>query len=178
MALDNLDDIPAYPFPEGFKLETLGTRDFYELHKRTGPTRQIDKDIVEVQYRGDRSALSDRCLFLFNKNEIIGAGIAWWNPNVLNERWGVVDWLSINSQYQAMGLSRPFLSAVLKRISNDDHQCYADTQTNNLAAIRLALSFGFKPKYNSKSGLSLWRGVARKLNHVKLTKLLVNYDLT
>jgi len=174
LTLENLDDFPKYALPPGFRIEPLGGRDFYEIHSRVGTTRSIDEGIVDVQYSGNRKALSDCCLLLFDKSEVIGIGVAWWNPNVFGERWGVVDWLSVDKPYQAKGLSRPFLSAVLRRVSLNDCQCYADTEVGNVAAVRLALSFGFKPKFDSEKGRALWHGVAKKINNPGLTKILEN----
>jgi mycothiol synthase len=80
------------------------------------------------------------------------------------ERIGMVHMLAVDPAHRGLGLGRALLAAVLRRLKEAGCQAAAlSTDDFRLAAIRLYLAFGFRPKATHESHAGRWREVFGRL---------------
>jgi GNAT superfamily N-acetyltransferase len=174
LTLESLGDIPDFDLPVGYSIETLGMQDldlWYSLQREAEPYLEIYDGLLEEQFDTERDELGERCHLLMCGKEVVGTGIAWWEPDVLGERWGVLRWFAIHPAHQGKGLSKPLLTRILKQIRETDDKCYLTTSPERTVAIRLYLDFGFRPKYVSEPGRKIWAEIAGQIDHPALSYL-------
>ena len=115
-------------------------------------------------FGADEVKLGRRQFYICNqKGKAIGTATAWYNPDYHGDHIGRVHWVAIHPDYQGQGLSRPLLSHVLNRLKELGHErCYLRTLHVRTPALRLYLSYGFKPDLRSERDKKIWQEVNRR----------------
>ena len=165
MTLDSLEEIQSHPLPAGFVFRNIDPADltpWYELQRESEPYLDIRDGLLEGQFES-LELLSKRGFYIVNTDQIVGTGIAWWDPDVYGERWGQLRWIAIHPSFRGRSLSQALLSRLLIEIGTTDTKCYLETSADRISAIRLYQSFGFRPKYSSDQGRTVWEGISESL---------------
>ena len=169
MARDDLEGLPEYPFPHGYKLRSFRPGDeatWVRIHEDADRLQQVTMRTFDEEFGHDVEALKDRCFFLVAPDgRDVGTGTAWYNADYKGKEYGRVHWICIIEEYQGRGLAKPLLAAVMRRLRRSHDRCYLTTSTGRLPAIDLYLGFGFMPVVDSEQDAEAWREVAAVLPH-------------
>jgi GNAT superfamily N-acetyltransferase len=175
MINENLGTLqPPYSLPADYTVRKFreGDREKWaEIETAAGEFDTVSQasDHFQNEFGAHLEEFKDRCLFLLtNTGEIIGTGTAWYNPDFHGETWGRVHWIAIHPEYQGKNLAKPFLSIVLKKLSEYHAKAYLKTQTTSYKAVKIYLDFGFEPLVESYDCYEGWGVLADMLDHPAL----------
>lgn len=175
----NLEDIPEYPLPDGFKfvLYKQGDRDAWiEIEKSA---KEFDSyaaglDAWEKYYGGKDEELVQRMVFIENGDgEKVATASAFYDVFGRDKSGaGWLHWVSVRRDYQGMGLSKPLIAHTLGVMRSLGYtHAKIPTQTTSWVACKVYLDFGFAPipqnAVNSRDG---WRIVKALTNHPALSE--------
>lgn len=175
----NLEDIPEYPLPDGFKfvLYKQGDRDAWiEIEKSA---KEFDSyaaglDAWEKYYGGKDEELVRRMVFIENGDgEKVATASAFYDVFGRDKSdAGWLHWVSVRRDYQGMGLSKPLIAHTLGVMRSLGYtHAKIPTQTTSWVACKVYLDFGFAPipqnAVNSRDG---WRIVKALTNHPALSE--------
>lgn len=175
----NLEDIPEYPLPEGFKfvLYKQGDRDAWiEIEKSA---KEFDSyaaglDAWEKYYGGKDEELVQRMVFIENGDgEKVATASAFYDVFGRDKSGaGWLHWVSVRRDHQGMGLSKPLIAHTLGVMRSLGYtHAKIPTQTTSWVACKVYLDFGFAPipqnAVNSRDG---WRIVKALTNHPALSE--------
>lgn len=173
MTLDDLNEVPAYSLPSGYRFARFETSadidDWINMHISTGEftskvkAREYFHEFFDKFY----GELPKRCIFVTNsKDEKIAT--ATLSPA---DEYGykcVIDWFAIRKDYQGKHLSKPILCKLVnlaKELNCDKILLHA--QTHTWLAAKIYLDFGFEPLVlDDKKG---WQILKTLTNHPKLS---------
>lgn len=174
MVRENLDDIPQFAFPNGYRCRTFG-RD------EEGIWAEIESSVTEFKttekalehFREEFGPFLDdfesRCHFIENaEGKCIGTATAWYNRCFQGEEYGRLHWLGIVPEYQGRKLAKPLVCCVMNRLAASHERAYLTTQTTRYKAIKVYLDFGFRPLILTDNCLRAWHLMAELLNHPNL----------
>lgn len=175
----NLEDIPEYPLPEGFKfvLYKQGDRDAWiEIEKSA---KEFDSyaaglDAWEKYYGGKDEELVQRMVFIENGDgEKVATATAFYDVFGRDRSGaGWLHWVSVRRDHQGRGLSKPLIAHTLGVMRSLGYtHAKIPTQTTSWVACKVYLDFGFTPipqnAVNSRDG---WRIVKALTNHPALSE--------
>lgn len=175
----NLEDIPEYPLPDGFKfvLYKQGDRDAWiEIEKSA---KEFDSyaaglDAWEKYYGGKDEELVRRMVFIENGDgEKVATASAFYDVFGRDKSGaGWLHWVSVRRDHQGMGLSKPLIAHTLGVMRSLGYtHAKIPTQTTSWVACKVYLDFGFAPipqnAVNSRDG---WRIVKALTNHPALSE--------
>ena len=173
----NLDDIPEYPLPEGYRFVFYqpGDRDAWiEIEQSAKELQDYGHGVRTWQryYGGVEDTLTDRMIFIENpQGEKAATATAYYDANGdLPPERGQVHWVAVRRDHQGKGLARPLISQVLKVMKQRGHtQAMLHTQTTTWVAVKLYLNFGFRPiPENAETNRDGWRIIKALTNHPAL----------
>ena len=162
MRRDNLDGIPEYPPPEGWRLRWFrrgDERHWLEIHEEADKISDIHAGLHRQEFGDGLDELSRRQVFLVSpEGAVTGTVTAWWNDEFYGERWGRIHWLAIRPEHQGKGLAKPLMTAVCQRLKELGHdRAYLTTSTARVAAVGLYRKFGFVPDIADERERDVWR---------------------
>jgi len=177
MIRPDMRNLPDYPLPEGFSMRTLRREDaglWVDVVRDAEPFLTIGDDLFARAFANDLPATEERCFFLVSpKGVAIGTISAWHNRDAAGRNVGQIHWFAIRPAWQHRGLARPMLAYALKQLALWHDQCFLDTQTRRIPAIKLYLDFGFVPDPDFPRAREAWREVSAALPHPVLTQLSI-----
>jgi GNAT superfamily N-acetyltransferase len=158
----NLEDIPGFALPEGFSLRWYRRDDeqaWLRIHRAADRFNPITPALFTQQFGDDPVLLGQRqCYLLADDGELIGTGTAWFNDNFQGQAFGRVHWVALLPRYQGLGLSKPLMTTLCRRLRELGHErVYLSTSSARLAAINLYRRFGFVPLIENDSQAGTWR---------------------
>jgi GNAT superfamily N-acetyltransferase len=169
MIRPDMADIPQHPLPEGFSIRNYRPGDeeaWVAIHELADQYNRITRLTFEAEFGWDLPSFADRGFFLDAPDgRTIGTASAWYDSNFLGELAGRVHWVAIVPEYQARGLSKPLLSAVMNRLAESHDRVFLTTSSARIAAMRLYLDFGFRPLIRSPQCESGWAEVRKWIAH-------------
>jgi len=171
MIRDNLEDLPHHELPPGYRFRLF----------RKGDERLW----AEIEYSADEFESADAALARFNKDfgpcvdemerrcffvetdggQAVGTGMAWCGRDFLGGEYGRVHWISVRPEFQGRGLGKALISRVMDRLAESHDKACLKTHTNNIAAIKLYLDFGFRPLLLTPHCREAWETVGNILRH-------------
>jgi GNAT superfamily N-acetyltransferase len=171
-----LEDIPEFALPGGYALRGFrpGDRETWlRVVRAAEPFMAIEPDLFDREFGGDLAAMRRRCFFLVGPDGAdVGTITAWHHRRHLGRPWGRIHYVAIVPAHQGEGLSRPIMTAALKRLRALGHRrALLDTQTPRIAAIRTYLRFGFVPDMTRPDAAHAWGLIAEHVSHPALAKL-------
>ena len=112
-------------------------------------------------FGADEVKLGRRQFYVCNKKgKAIATATSWYNNDYHGEQIGRIHWVAVHPEYQGKGLSKPLLSNALERLKELGHQkCYLRTLHVRTPAIRLYLSYGFRPDIRSEEDRIIWEEI-------------------
>lgn len=178
---DNLDNIPEYKLPEGYRFVFYksGDRDkWIEIESSAKEFNSYEQGLESWNryYDGKDDEIVNRMVFVENENgEKVATACAFYDIYGRDKSGaGWLHWVAVKRDYQGIGLSKPLIGYVLN-IMKDLGYTHAKipTQTTTWLACRIYLDFGFTPvpqnAINSRDG---WRIIKALTNH----SALVDFD--
>lgn len=169
MCRETMENLPDFAFPPGFHARAFQPGDgpiWTRIQRAAEPFIEIDNGRFGREFGGHLDAMEDRSIFVVTGDgEEVGTITAWWDLDWRGRQWGVIRWLAIHPHYQGRGLSKPTLSAAMRRLRRSYERCYLRTTTGRLAAIKIYLDFGFTPLVDGYDDASAWADVASALDH-------------
>jgi len=164
MVRPDLDNLPEFPLPPGFRLRGYRTGDrsrWEEIIAATQLHLPVSPGLHQRAFGPDEDELARRQLFLVApEGEVMGTATAWFGSAPFASDWGRVHWVAVLPRWQGRDLSKPLLASTLERLRNLGHsRSYLITEPVRLPAINLYLKFGFTPEIDSEAEAQLWRNV-------------------
>ncbi|MGI6562487.1 MAG: GNAT family N-acetyltransferase [Clostridia bacterium] len=150
MIRPDLQWIPGYSLPDGYKLQLFQEKDeirWAQIVCAAGEFPSVDDALkhFENEFSPYTEEMKKRCVFLTSPdNEYIGTTTAWYG-DFQGERMGRIHWVAIKPEYQGRGLAKPMLSYALSVLAQYHDRAYLTTQTVSWKAVNMYLSFGFRP---------------------------------
>ena len=163
MARRSLADAPVCAAPEGFAVRPWLPGDekaWVDIHREADPINYFEPDTFEKQFGRDAERLAARQIYLCNAaGAVIGTSTAWFGDEAWLG-WGRVHWVALRPGFQGRGLSKPRLSATLRRLAQLGHnKAYLTTDTLRRPAIGLYLAFGFAPEVRCEEERDAWQAL-------------------
>lgn len=166
MYRDNLDTIPTFELPVGYRLRFYKKGDekiWLTLQEESDDHNVFTANTWEDNWHGDDGALSERMVFLETDNgEVVGSAAAWYDDyfsdkSFREKNWGRVHWVAVAPAYQGRGLSKPMMTLVLRRLADLGHPgAFLTTDIVRSRAIGLYRKFGFMPFTRSDEERRRW----------------------
>src|SRR5436190_8726355 len=125
MIRENLEAIPEFPLPVGFKLRWYVPADetlWMEIHLKADRFNQITPELFQQQFGDDGMQLAKRqCYLIAPDGRGIGTATAWFSTGHEQKDFGRVHWVALLPEYHGRGLSKPLLGAVCTRLRDLGH---------------------------------------------------------
>ena len=162
MIREDMENIPEFPVPAGFKLRWYEAGDetlWVHIQQLADQYNQITAKLFTQQFGTDPFLLSQRQCFLFDRAEnAIGTATAWFDDDFEGQRIGRVHWVAVVPQYHGRQLSKPLMTTVCGRLRELGHnRAYLSTMAARKPAIQLYRRFGFSPLIRNKEEKAAWR---------------------
>lgn len=139
------------PLPEGYRFVWYQDGDKKEWKEIEYSAKELisseeGERCWEQYYAGKEEELLTRMLFIeTDAGEKIATATAFYEPRDPDGA-GWLHWVSIKREYQGKGLARPLISRALNRLVELGYtKIKIPTQTTTWVAVRLYLSYGFRP---------------------------------
>ncbi len=154
--------------PEGFRLDWYrpgDRREWVNIHVEADAPCNPSDELYVAQFGENDRVLGERQCFLKTEaGRYVGTATAWFNDENTGESLGVVHWVAVLPDFQGKGLSKPLLSAVLRRMHKLGHRrVYLTTGEDKARAVSLYLSFGFVPWAWDEKSREKWLALKPRL---------------
>lgn len=167
----DLQDIPEYSLPKGFKLRLFQAGDDVDWARVETAVGEFESEAEAIErfnqeFGSNLDEFAKRCLFIENENgKIIGTTTAWYGSLEEGDTIiGRIHWVSIIPEYQGKGLSKPLLTAAMKLLAKYHSKAYLTSQTTSYKALNMYLQYGFEPVMRDAADEEAWEIVEEKLN--------------
>jgi len=173
----NLEDIPQYFLPEGYRFTFYqpGDKDAWiaiEKSAKEFETWQQGEDAWRRYYEGNDEALMHRMVFIETEaGEKVATATAYYEITGRdNSGAGWLHWVAVKREYQGRGLSKPLIGHTLQVMRNLGYPfAKIPTQTTTWVACKVYLDFGFRPiPANAVRNRMGWNIVKTLTNHPTL----------
>jgi len=173
----DLNDIPEYELPEGYRFVFYqpGDRDeWIRIEQSAKELADFDHGVRTWQryYGSVEDTLHNRMIFIENpQGEKVATATAYYDANgELPPERGQVHWVAVRRDHQGMGLAKPLISQVSKVMKQRGHtEAMLHTQTTTWVAVKLYLTFGFRPiPENAEKSRDGWRIIKALTGHPAL----------
>ena len=148
MERNNLLNIPRYKLADGYFILPYRPGDeahWREIHKDADIYTDVTDELFSSQFCSDVQELSERQLYLYYGEDIVGTVSAWYDLHYGDGSYGRVHWIAIKRSHQGLGLSRCLMSEVCLTLARLGHKkAYLTTVQQRPVAIHLYKTFGFK----------------------------------
>ena len=143
--------IPEFPLPEGFKFALYKGGDEKCWARIEVSVGEFESEFAALmRFKEDFDSLEElprRCLFIEDPDgKKVATATAWWSI-VDGERRAWLHWVSVDPQYQGLGLGKAISSRVteLMREVEGDVDFYLSTQTWSHIAVGIYEKCGYEP---------------------------------
>lgn len=176
---NNLEDIPTFPLPDGYKfvLYKSGDRDAWiDIEKSAKEFRTYEDGLKSWNeyFGGKDGELVRRMVFIeTDGGEKVATATAYYDIYGRDSSGaGWLHWVSVRREFQGKGLSKPLISHTLEVMRSLGYShAKIPTQTTSWVACKVYLDFGFTPiPRNAERNRDGWRIVKALTNHLALAK--------
>jgi len=144
--------IPDYPLPEGFKFTLYKDGDEADWARIEASVDEFESEFAALlrfteEFIPKKEELYRRCLFIeTDDGKKVATANAWWSY-VNYERRAWLHWVSVDPEYQGLGLGKAITSRVTRLLLEieGDVDFYLSTQTWSYKAISIYRQFGYEP---------------------------------
>lgn len=173
----NLDDLPAYPLPAGYRFAFYQPGDEaawvdIELSVNEVQSAAHGREVWARYYGAHVAELPGRMLFIEDaRGEKLATASAYFDidaPGPSDTGW--LHWMAVRRDAQGRGLARPMIARTLTTLRELGYaRARISTQTTTWVACRMYLDFGFQPTRESARGnRDGWRIVKALTDHPAL----------
>lgn len=164
MERESLDGVALHRPPPGYALRWYrpgDERKWVEIQRQAERYVRASEDLFRKEFGGDAETLGRRQAFLLDaRATAVATATAWFDDDYHGRRYGRLHWVAVVPDFQGRGLSKPLLSAVLRRMRKLGHdRAYLRTATARIPAINLYAAFGFVPAIRSRQDYERWQAV-------------------
>jgi len=173
----DLDDLPSYPLPEGYRFVFYqpGDRDSWIAIEQSAKEFSCYENGAkgwDRYFGGHEKELPRRMLFIENSaGEKVATATAYYDVlhgDPSGSAW--LHWVSVRRDCQGKGLSKPLIARameVMKGLGYDHAKI--PTQTTSWVAVKVYLDLGFRPiPQNAENARDGWRIVKALTGHPAL----------
>lgn len=176
MVREDLEDIPVYPLPVGYRMRRFGEGDrrtWLRIERASESFQKITPETFDSNFGDDLPAMPKRCYFLVAPDgRDVGTITAWYDRSFRGRRWGRIHWVAVEPAHRGRGLSHGMMTVAMNRLRAMGHRrAMLVTQTPRLAAIRTYLRFGFVPDMTADGAPRAWKLIAEHIAHPALAGL-------
>ncbi|MEN6356500.1 MAG: GNAT family N-acetyltransferase [Armatimonadota bacterium] len=175
MTRGNLDNIPEYPLPAGYKFRFFKRGEelvWAQMQVDVGAFESIEKAMERYnsEFAPHIDEFEKRCIFLVEEStgRVIGTTTAWYHPDRDDDR-GRIHWVAIIPGFQGRKLAKPLLAEAMRVLRAYHHErVHLWSMTSAAKAIRMYLDFGFVPANVSERFEEAWAMLAEVIDHPAL----------
>ena len=177
---DDLENIPAYSLPEGYRFVFYrdGDRDTWiDIEKSAKEFSSYEQGLESWNryYQGKEDTLPKRMVFIETEDgEKVATASAYYDIYGKDKTGaGWLHWVAVRREHQGRGLARPLIAFTLGLMPGlgYDHAMLS-SQTNTWLACKLYLDFGFRPDKESLNENFLgWKILKSLTNHPALAEI-------
>ena len=150
---DDLNNIPQYPLPEGYRFTFYqpGDRDTWiEIEKSAREFSSYEQGLESWNryYGGKEDTLQNRMVFIENADgQKVATASAYYDIYGKDKTGaGWLHWVAVRRDFQGRGLARPLIGYTLSLMPALGYSnAMLSSQTNTWLACKLYLDFGFRP---------------------------------
>ena len=163
---DDLENLPVYPLPEGYRFVFWQPGDERAWLDIEGPAGEFDTDEQGMvkwnkYFAPHTDELGHRMVFIEDaQGRKVATASAYFDVRGKDSRdVGYLHWVAVHPDAQGKGLAKPLISYVLSLLREMGHtHTKIITQTTSWLAVGIYMSFGFRPeKENAVEGAEGWR---------------------
>ena len=144
--------IPEFPLPDGYKYTFFKDGDEEAWARIETSVDEFDSEFAALlffkeEFMPHKEDLYKRCLFVeTGDGKKVATSTAWWSF-VEDERRAWLHWVSVDPNYQGLGLGKAIVSKVTKLLEEieGDTDFYLSTQTWSYKAINIYKTCGYIP---------------------------------
>jgi GNAT superfamily N-acetyltransferase len=177
MVRESFDGLPEYDLPSGYHFRTFKRgegRIWAEVQTRAGNFPEIEKALEDFdkEFRDRQDEFEQRCLFLVDdqSGEVIGATVAWLDPDFQGRDHGRIHWVAIVPEFQGRKLAKPMLCEAMRMLRKWHPRVCLGTHTSCRKAISMYLDFGFVPDMTRERSEEAWPLIAEAIDHPALDR--------
>jgi GNAT superfamily N-acetyltransferase len=173
----NLNDLPHFPLPEGYRYVFYqeGDRDrWIDIEKSAKEFTSYEQGLESWNryYGGRENTLTNRMVFIEDTDgRKVATATAYYDVRGIDQSGdGWLHWVAVRREYQGRGLAKPLITHVL-----DIMRCLGythakiPTQTTTWLACKVYLDLGFRPiPENAVHSRDGWRIVKALTDHAAL----------
>lgn len=162
----DITKVPPYALPEGYRFVPYADNDkdawiAIELSAREFTDYEQGLEAWNRYYAAKLDELPNRMFFIeTTAGEKVATATAFYDihgRDQSNDGW--LHWVAVKREYQGLGLSKPLITYVLRKMNQLGHtHAKIPTQTNTWLACKLYMDLGFTPiEKNLKRNREGWR---------------------
>ncbi|MCD6365493.1 MAG: GNAT family N-acetyltransferase [Planctomycetes bacterium] len=173
MLREHLDDIPEYPFAEGYRMRLHRAGDratWLRIQQASESLVNITAKAFDSSFPGGLAVLKRRGMFLVAPDgSDVGTITAWYERRLHGKAWGRIHWVAIEPPHRGKKLSKAMMTAALKHMRRLGHRrAMLTTQAPRTIAIRVYLDCGFVPDMDQPRAAEAWDLIGKTLRHPAL----------
>ena len=161
----NLERIPSFPLPAGYRYRYFDTQKDAKLWANVVTKTKEFPYVDQAKKRFDEEfspclkETKKRMIFMeTDYAEVVGTATAWfglWNGIVI----GRLHWVEIIPEYQGKQLGRPLITEAMQTLKEYHETAYLKTQGSSQAAIHLYRQLGWSPLIYDEQEKQVWESL-------------------
>lgn len=173
----NLNDLPHFPLPEGYRYVFYqeGDRDrWIDIEKSAKEFTSYEQGLESWNryYGGRENTLTNRMVFIEDTDgRKVATATAYYDVRGIDQSGdGWLHWVAVRREYQGRGLAKPLITHVLDIMRRLGYtHAKIPTQTTTWLACKVYLDLGFRPiPENAVHSRDGWRIVKALTDHAAL----------
>lgn len=175
MVRDDLQGVPEYPLPEGFRFRFFQKGDEKTWAKIETLVDEFESEEAALErFSAEFSThiddMMERCLFIENEHgEAIATTTAWYG-DLRGFTEGRIHWVGVIPTYQGKGLAKLLLSKAMNILKEHHPSAYLTSQTTSYQAINMYLNYGFEPYLSEETCEEAWHLMEEVLKREIISK--------
>ncbi len=170
MSRENLENLPQYPLPEGFRFRMLRAGDkeaWAKLLEVSGltPTLAAAVNQWQEEFENHPKEIQERCVLVEAADgSIVGTATTWFEDRETFSGRGRLHWVGVHPCCQGKGIGKALVGETLRVMATMDKVAMLQTESHRIAAIAIYLDFGFVPEIRGEEDKAAWIEIGRKLS--------------
>jgi ribosomal protein S18 acetylase RimI-like enzyme len=170
MSRENLESLPQYPLPEGFRFRMLRAGDeeaWANLLEISGLTPSYDAAVNQwrEEFENHPEEVQERCVLVEAPDgSIVGTATTWFEDRESFCGRGRLHWVGVDPSCQGKGIGKALVAETLRVMATMDKAAMLQTESHRIAAISIYLEFGFVPEIKGEKDKAAWIEIGRKLS--------------
>jgi ribosomal protein S18 acetylase RimI-like enzyme len=158
------DELRSGQLPAGYSLRWFraGDRDTWQrIQTSTGIYDPVAPDLFEREFGPRAELLPERQCFVEDASGVaVGTSTAWLPDPERPQGQGRLHWVAVSPEHQRRGIGSFLTVTSCNRLRDlGAESAYLTTGSENVAAIRLYLSLGFRPEAADEAELRAWQSL-------------------